>query len=61
MAVVMTSVGLAMIVARGRLDRLPRRSALGRLAAFAPLIASVAVLGVGLMLTWQAVWGRPVL
>jgi ABC-type nickel/cobalt efflux system permease component RcnA len=61
MAVVMTGVGLAMIVARGRLDRLPRRSALGRLAAFAPLIASVAVLGVGLMLTWQAVWGRPVL
>jgi ABC-type nickel/cobalt efflux system permease component RcnA len=61
MAVVMTSVGLAMIVARGRLDRLPRRSALGRLAGFAPLIASVAVLGVGLVLTWQAVWGRPVL
>jgi len=61
MAVVMGGVGLAMILARGRLDRLPRRSALGRLAAFAPLIASVAVLALGVMLTWQAVWGRPVL
>jgi ABC-type nickel/cobalt efflux system permease component RcnA len=61
MAVVMTTVGLAMILARGRLDRLPRRSTLGRLAAFAPLVASVAVLTVGLVLTWQAVWGRPVL
>jgi nickel/cobalt exporter len=61
MAVVMGSVGLAMIMARGRLDRLPRRSALGRLAGFAPLVASVAVLTVGVMLTWQAIWGRPVL
>jgi ABC-type nickel/cobalt efflux system permease component RcnA len=61
MALVMTSVGLAMILARGRLDRLPRRSALGRLAAFAPMIASVAVLSLGLVLTWQAVAGRPTL
>jgi hypothetical protein len=50
-----------MILARGRLDRLPRRSALGRLAGFAPLVASVAVLTLGLVLTWQAVAGRPVL
>jgi ABC-type nickel/cobalt efflux system permease component RcnA len=61
MALVMSSVGLAMILARGRLDRLPRRSALGRLAGFAPLVASVAVLTLGLVLTWQAVAGRPVL
>jgi ABC-type nickel/cobalt efflux system permease component RcnA len=61
MAVVMTTVGLAMILARGRLDRLPRRSVLGRLAGYAPLVASVAVLTVGVVLTWQAVWGRPVL
>jgi ABC-type nickel/cobalt efflux system permease component RcnA len=61
MAAVMSSVGLAMIMARGRLDRLPRRSALGRLAGYAPLVASVTVLTVGLMLTWQAIWGRPVL
>jgi nickel/cobalt transporter (NicO) family protein len=61
MAAVMTGVGLAMILARTRLDRMPSRSSLGRLAAVAPLVASVAVLGLGLVLTWQAVAGRPVL
>jgi ABC-type nickel/cobalt efflux system permease component RcnA len=61
MALVMSCVGLGLILARGRLDRLPRRSALGRLAGLAPLIASVAVLTLGLVLTWQAVAGRPVL
>jgi ABC-type nickel/cobalt efflux system permease component RcnA len=61
MALVMSTVGLAMILARGRLERMPQRSALGRLAGFAPLIASVAVLGLGVVLTWQAVAGRPVL
>jgi hypothetical protein len=34
---------------------------LGRLAGFAPLVASVAVLTLGLVLTWQAVAGRPAL
>jgi ABC-type nickel/cobalt efflux system permease component RcnA len=61
MAAVMTAVGLAMIVARTRLDRLPSRSSLGRLAIVAPLAASVAVLVLGLVLTWQAVAGKPVL
>jgi nickel/cobalt exporter len=61
MAIVMSSVGLAMIVARGRLDRLPRRSVFGRVAGFAPLIASIVILTFGLVLTWQAVAGRPVL
>ena len=61
MALVMSCVGLGLIFARGRLDRLPRRSALGRLAGFAPLIASFAVFALGLVLTWQAVVGRPVL
>jgi nickel/cobalt exporter len=61
MALVMSCVGLGLIVARGRLNRLPRRSALGRLAGYAPLIASIAVLGLGLVLTWQAVAGRPAL
>jgi ABC-type nickel/cobalt efflux system permease component RcnA len=61
MAAVMTCVGLAMIVARTRLDRMPSRSSLGRLAAVAPLVASVAVFGLGVVLTWQAVAGRPVL
>jgi nickel/cobalt exporter len=61
MAAVMTGVGLAMILARGRLDRMPRHSGLGRLATAAPLFASVAVFALGLVLTWQAVAGRPVL
>src|SRR5439155_13871892 len=61
MAAVMTGVGLAMIVARTRLDRMPSRSSLCRLATAAPLLGSVAVLGLGLVLTWQAVAGRPVL
>jgi nickel/cobalt transporter (NicO) family protein len=61
MAAVMTGVGLAMTVARTRLDRMPRRSGLGRLATGAPLLASVAVLGLGLVLTWSAVAGTPVL
>ncbi len=61
MAAVMTGVGLAMIFARTRLDRMPSRSSLGRLATAAPLVASVAVLGLGLILTWQAVAGAPVL
>ncbi len=61
MAAVMTCVGLAMILARTRLDRMPSRSSLGRLAAVAPLVASVAVLGLGLVLTCQAVAGRPAL
>jgi ABC-type nickel/cobalt efflux system permease component RcnA len=61
MAAVMTGVGLAMVFARSRLDRMPRRSSLGRLASAAPLLASVAVLGLGVVLTWSAVAGRPVL
>jgi ABC-type nickel/cobalt efflux system permease component RcnA len=61
MAAVMTGVGLAMILARTRLDRMPSRSSLGRLAMIAPLVASVAVLSLGLVLTWQAVAGTPVL
>jgi nickel/cobalt transporter (NicO) family protein len=61
MAAVMTGVGLAMIYARTRLDRMPSRSSLGRLAAVAPLVASVAVLGLGVVLTWQALSGTPAL
>ncbi len=61
MAAVMTGVGLTMILARTRLDRMPSRSSLGRLATAAPLVASVAVLSLGLVLTWQAVAGAPVL
>ncbi len=61
MAGVMTGVGLAMVFARSRLDRVPRTSGFGRLAAVVPLVASVAVLGIGLVLTWSAIAGKPVL
>ena len=39
MAAVMTGVGLAMVLARGRLDRVPSSSGLGRAGAAAPLVA----------------------
>jgi len=61
MAAVMTGVGLAMILARGRLERMPRASALGRLATAAPLLASIAVFGLGIVLTWQAIAANPTL
>jgi hypothetical protein len=40
---------------------MPSRSSLGRLATAAPLLASIAVFGLGIYLTWQAVAGSPVL
>jgi hypothetical protein len=39
---------------------MPRRYSLGRIAAAAPLVASIAVLVLGSYLTWQAVVGAPV-
>lgn len=61
MALVLGGVGAAMVVARERLARLPSSSTLGRVAAQAPLVASVAVFGIGLWLTAQAIGGGPVL
>jgi hypothetical protein len=60
MAAVMTAVGLVMVLARGRLHRLPSGSGLGRLALHAQLVAAVVVLAFGVYLTVQAVGGRPV-
>jgi nickel/cobalt transporter (NicO) family protein len=60
MAVVMAGVGLAMVFARGRLDRLPTSSGLGRVARHAPLAAAVVVLGFGAYLTVQALGAQPV-
>ena len=60
MALVMTGVGLAMVFARSRLDRLPAASGLGRAAVHAPLLAAVFVFGLGLWLTQQALFGAPV-
>jgi ABC-type nickel/cobalt efflux system permease component RcnA len=59
MALVMSGVGLAMIFARGRLDRLPSTSRLGSLSQQAPLVAGIVVLSLGLWLTVQALAGPP--
>jgi ABC-type nickel/cobalt efflux system permease component RcnA len=61
MAAVMTGVGLAVVYGRARIERASASPWLRRLAAAAPLGAAVVVLGVGLVLTAQAVAGGPVL
>jgi ABC-type nickel/cobalt efflux system permease component RcnA len=57
MALVMGGIGLALVVARGRLDRVDGGTRLGRTAGYLPLVASVMVLGFGVYLTVQAVSG----
>ena len=61
MAGVMAGIGLAMVFARGRLDRVGSGSPLGRVTAFVPLAAAVLVFGLGLYLTAQALGGTPTL
>ena len=61
MALVMGSVGVALVFARGRLERFDGASMLGRASTMVPLAASVLVLSLGLYLTAQAVGGTPVL
>jgi hypothetical protein len=61
MAVVMTAIGLAMVFARGRLDRVPSASSLGRAARQLPLVAAVVVLAFGVYLSIQAIGGPPAL
>jgi nickel/cobalt exporter len=56
MAAVMSTVGLGIVFARDRLDRL-RGSGLGRLPEVVPLIAAVLVFGLGIYLTVGAVRG----
>ena len=57
MAAVMTGVGLALILARGRIDGIASDSKLGPIRAWLPLAAACLVLGIGLYLTVQAVAG----
>jgi nickel/cobalt exporter len=57
MAIVMGGIGLALVLARGRLDRVESTSALGRLSTSVPLVASVLVFGLGIYLTIQALAG----
>ena len=50
-----------MVFARGRLDRVPSSSGLGRAARRLPLVAAVVVLAFGVYLSVQAFAGTPVL
>jgi nickel/cobalt exporter len=61
MAAVMTAIGVVVVLARGRLDRMPSDSSLGRVARFAPLAAAAVVLAVGIYLSIQTIGGQPVL
>ncbi len=61
MALVMGGIGVALVLARGRVDRMAPSSALGRLSNVIPLAAAVLVFSLGLYLTAQAVAGTPVL
>ena len=53
----MSGIGLALVLARGRLDRVDSASTLGRASRSLPLVASFLVFGLGLYLTFQAVAG----
>jgi ABC-type nickel/cobalt efflux system permease component RcnA len=57
MAAVMSGIGLALVLARGRLDRFDGSTTLGRLSGYVPLAAACIVLALGLYLTVQAVGG----
>ena len=61
MAAVMAGIGLAMVVARGRLDRLPAGTGVARAREAVPLMAAVLVFGLGLYLTAQAIGSSPTL
>ena len=60
MAAVMTGVGLAMVFARGRLDRLPSSSGLGRVARPRRSWRRSSCSRFGVYLTTQAIGGQPV-
>ncbi len=59
MALVMGGVGLALVFARDRAERVPNRPTLARIAAIAPAATAVVVLALGLYLTSQAIVGSP--
>ena len=57
MSFVMSGIGLALVLARGRLDRFDGSTMVGRLSGYVPLAAACIVLALGLYLTVQAVGG----
>jgi ABC-type nickel/cobalt efflux system permease component RcnA len=54
MAVVLIGIGIALVYARGLIERMPRRSRLGALMRFVPMATAVFVLVVGVAVTAQA-------
>jgi ABC-type nickel/cobalt efflux system permease component RcnA len=61
MAAVMAGVGLALVAARDRFDRIQAGGGLGRVREAVPLVAAVVVLGFGVVLTAQALSAVPAL
>jgi nickel/cobalt transporter (NicO) family protein len=61
MALVMTGIGLLVVGARGRLDRLGSGAGLSAVRTWLPLGAACLVLGLGLFLTAQAISAPPTL
>jgi ABC-type nickel/cobalt efflux system permease component RcnA len=61
MAAVMVALGLALVVARDRLDRIPTAGGFRRVRAAMPLAASIVVFGFGIVLTAQALGSPPAL
>ena len=61
MALVMGGIGVALVLARERLERLDGASQFSRLTAAIPLAAAVLVFGFGLYLTVQAIAAPPTL
>ena len=61
MALVLGGIGVALVLVRGRLERLPSSPRVSGILANAPLVASVLVLGIGLWLTAQALTTLPTL
>jgi nickel/cobalt transporter (NicO) family protein len=57
MAGVMTGIGLALVAARDRFDRVQAGGGVARLRQAVPLVAAVVVLGFGVVLTAQALSG----
>jgi hypothetical protein len=61
MAAVMAGIGLAIVAARGRLERIPAGRGLDHVREAVPLGAALLVFGFGIYLTAQAVAAAPAL
>jgi ABC-type nickel/cobalt efflux system permease component RcnA len=59
MAAVMSGVGLALVAARDRFDRIQADGGVARIREAVPLAAAVVVLGLGVVLTAQAIAAAP--